>query len=489
MKKDKIIIIGSGIAGLYTALNIDAYDVLIISNESGNQSGSSYYAQGGIAAAIDEDFETHVQDTIKAGAGLVNEEIARQIISAGNERVFHLAELGVNFKKDEMGNFNFGREAAHSKNRILHINGDASGKEIMNVLNRRVKEKSNISARYSCEAVELSVVNGEVTGLWIKNEKSETEFLECGNIVLATGGVSALYSKTTNPLSIYGKGLGIAARAGAKIQDAEFVQFHPTALDIGLDPVPLATEALRGEGAVIINKKGERFLKEYHPAAELAPRDIVSRAVFNEILKGNKIFLDATKLNHGTVKEKFPTVYDLCIKNNIDPDRQPIPIAPAAHYHVGGVATDINGRTNIKGLWACGEVACTGFHGANRLASNSLLESIVLAYNVAKDIENNFHNLPDVNVVMNFKNAKSDITSDLDTLRNTMMENVGIVRDKNSLEKALKTISSLKEKNKDNISFLNILVTAQIITEMALKREESRGCHYRSDFPETSLYK
>lgn len=487
MQKQKVIIIGSGIAGLYAALSIEKFDVLIVSNESGGKSGSSYYAQGGIAAAIaeDDDFETHVQDTIKAGAGLVDYEVAKQIILAGTERVHHLAELGVNFKRDEKGNFNFGREAAHSKNRILHINGDASGKEIMNVLNARVSEKKNIQTRYTCEALEISVYGSNVNGIWIKNEKGETEFISASNIILATGGVSALYSKTTNPLSIYGKGLGLAARAGAVIADAEFVQFHPTALDLGVDPVPLATEALRGEGAIIINEKGERFLDNYHPAAELAPRDIVSRAVFSEISKGNKIFLDATNLKSGKVKDKFPNVYNLCKQNNIDADLQPIPIAPAAHYHVGGIATNINGRSSINGLWACGEVACTGFHGANRLASNSLLESIVLAYNSAKDVEQNFIEPASKSITSQFSHKNTNAISELEDLRNVMMENVGIERSEASLKKALHFISELMKRTSDNISFLNVLTTASMITKMALEREESRGCHYRSDYPET----
>jgi L-aspartate oxidase len=303
-------------------------------------------------------------------------------------------------------------------------------------------------------------------------------------VVLASGGVGHLFAVSTNPPESEGVGLGMAARAGAVIADAEFVQFHPTALDVGRDPAPLASEALRGEGALLTNKAGERFMLKQHPLAELAPRDVVARAVHNEIVAGRGAFLDTRQALGAKIAEEFPTVYRYCRDAGIDPVTQPMPIAPAEHYHMGGVLTDADGRTTLDGLWACGEVASTGVHGANRLASNSLLEAVAFATRVAVNIRAQFpesaamlaRNLPD-------DRAPVPAAEDWKLLRRTMSTDVGVVRDAAGMENALSVIAALEAKNRSP-RFRNALTAARMIAASALARTESRGGHYRSDYPE-----
>ena len=355
------------------------------------EGASTAWAQGGIAAAVAEgdSAEAHAADTIAVGAGLVDEAVALGLAREAGARIHDLLHYGVPFDRDLEGKLAVGREAAHSARRIVHVRGDMAGKAIIAALIEAVRNTPSIRVIEGFRrrsAVDRGWRGHRTAIARSCRRHRETVFVASRAVVLATGGIGHLYAVTTNPAEARGLGLAIAARAGAVIADPEFVQFHPTAIMVGRDPAPLATEALRGEGATLINDRGERFMLARHPLAELAPRDIVARGVFAEIAAGRGAFLDATTALGAHFAEKFPTVHASCIAAGIDPATQPIPVAPAAHYHMGGIAVDAHGRTSLKGLWAGGEVSCTGAHGANRLASNSLLEAVVYAARIAEDI-------------------------------------------------------------------------------------------------------
>ena len=389
---DNIVIVGGGLAGLFCALKLAPRPVTVISAAPLGQGASTAWAQGGIAAAVAEgdSAEAHAADTIAVGAGLVDEAIALGIAREAGARIHDLLHYGVPFDRDLEGRLAVGREAAHSARRIVHVRGDMAGKAIISALIEAVRATPSIRVIEGYAAEALLTEDGAVTGLQLRkvgDACAKPVTIASRAVVLATGGIGHLYAVTTNPAEASGLGLAIAARAGAVIADPEFVQFHPTAIMVGRDPAPLATEALRGEGATLINDGGERFMLARHPLAELAPRDIVARGVFAEIAAGRGAFLDARAALGAHFAEKFPTVYASCMAAGIDPARQPIPVAPAAHYHMGGIAVDARGRTSLKGLWAGGEVSSTGAHGANRLASNSLLEAVVYAARIAEDIE------------------------------------------------------------------------------------------------------
>ncbi|HSJ96899.1 MAG TPA: L-aspartate oxidase, partial [Myxococcota bacterium] len=434
--------------------------------------------------------DSHVADTVRAGAGLVDERVVRGMAVEAADRIHDLLEYGVPFDRGLDGALRLSREAAHSERRIVRVRGDMAGAAIMAALVAAVRRTPSIRVLEGFVAEALRTDGPYVTGLLARDRRGGLKdrlLFSTRAVVLATGGIGHLYEVTTNPPEADGEGLGMAARAGALVADPEFVQFHPTAVDVGRDPAPLATEALRGEGAVIVDRDGVRFMLDIHPDAELAPRDVVARAVHEARVSGRGAYLDCRKAIGREFPERFPTVHAACKAAGIDPVVQPIPIAPAAHYHMGGLHTDGLGRTSLDGLWAAGEVAATGAHGANRLASNSLLEAVVFAARIAEDIQGL---LPNHQVVRWSSESAGDAPqqSEADSavmqrLRPLMSRHVGVVRDRDGLAGALAEIARL-EATAHTPSILNALAAAKLIAAAALRRQESRGGHFRSDFPE-----
>ena len=485
---DGALILGGGIAGLFTALKLAPMPVTVLTGARAGAAGSSAWAQGGIAAAMapDDNWRAHAADTMAAGAGLCDPAIVEMVARDAPDRIADLLDYGAPFDRKSDGMLALGREAAHSKARIVHVKGDRAGAEISATLAARAAATPSIRLLEGYHAMELAVADGRVTGLFARTGSgagARLVLFRAHAVILATGGLGALYAVTTNPPESRGEGLGMAARAGALIADPEFVQFHPTAIDIGRDPAPLATEALRGEGATLIDENGHRFLTSVHPDAELGPRDIVARAIHRQIAVGRKVFLDCRQAIGADFATRFPTVFASCMSAGIDPAAQPIPVAPAAHYHMGGIASDARGRSSLDGLWVVGECAATGLHGANRLASNSLLEGLVFGARVAEDVRG----LLAAGVQRPVPPAPplATLQPPPRLLREAMSRHAGLERDAAGLTQLLEVIARVEQAGNGEPALLNMTATARLVAAAALARQESRGGHWRGDFPVT----
>jgi L-aspartate oxidase len=484
-----IVIVGGGLAGLFCALELAPHPVTVLAAAPIGEGASSAWAQGGIAAAISEgdSAELHTHDTIIAGAGLVDEAVTLGMAQEAGERVRDLLRYGVPFDRDLEGHLVQSREAAHSARRIVRVAGDRAGRAIMDALIAKVHDTPSITLHEGFVAEELIVREGRIAGVVARGERELADaahFFRASDVVLATGGLGALYAVTTNPPESRGIGLALAARAGAIIADPEFVQFHPTAIAIGRDPAPLATEALRGEGATLIDADGVRFMLPLHTDAELAPRDIVARGVFAQWQAGKGAFLDCRTAIGAEFDAKFPTVARICREAGIDPAIAPIPIMPAEHYHMGGVKTDAQGQTSLPGLWAAGEVASTGVHGANRLASNSLLEAVVFASRIAEALKGKAADAIAPEKLS--PNVRTDPPPALvHALRQTMSDHVGVIRDGVDLRQAIQSFADFRRET-DDLCVHAMLDSALLVTVAAHRRRESRGGHWRTDYPEAS---
>ena len=477
---DGVLVVGAGLAGLSAALAAAPRPVLVLSPAPLGLACASAWAQGGMAAALSDDDTParHAADTEIAGAGLCDPQAVALLTTEGPDAVRALAALGAPFDRTADCGFVQGLEAAHSIARVARVGGDGAGAAIMAAVIAAVRAAPHITVRegVSIRAL-LRDASGRVRGVLARDAAGSLTEIAAPATVLATGGLGGLYAVTTNPPEARGQGLGLAALAGARIADPEFVQFHPTAIDIGLDPAPLATEALRGEGAVLINADGRRFMPDYDAAAELAPRDVVARAIHAELAAGRGAFLDARAAVGEAFPHEFPTVFAACMAAGIDPRTAPIPIAPAAHYHMGGVATDLEGRTSLPGLFAAGECAATGVHGANRLASNSLLEAAVFGTRAGRAAAGEH---PVLSAPILAAEAAPDLPATaLALLRQAMSRDAGVVRDAEGLTRLITEIGVLERL----FGAAPELVAARLTAEAALARHESRGGHYRSDYP------
>ncbi|KAA0588573.1 L-aspartate oxidase (plasmid) [Azospirillum oryzae] len=505
----EVIVVGSGLAGMTAALQLAPRAVTLITKTAGLPGGSSLYAQGGIAAAVgpDDRPEDHAADTVAAGAGLVDAAMAALLTRDGAALVRRLLDDGLPFDRAPDGAPLLGREAAHGAARIVHAGGDATGRTLVTALADRLRATPSVRVETDAFAVDLVLRNGRVCGLLACHPEGWV-LHRAPRVILATGGIGATFARTTNPAEATGDGLAIAARAGARLADLEFVQFHPTALAVDADPVPLLTEALRGAGAILLDRQGNRFMPDEHPLAELAPRDVVARAIGRRVAAGEPVFLDLRPAL-AAKPDGFPTVLALCAEHGLDPFAEPMPVAPAAHYHMGGVVTDADGRTSLEGLWACGEVACTGVHGANRLASNSLLEALVFGARVARDVaERPLAPLPPFALPRPPAVAADVSHILLDAIgaeaRSALYEGAGLVRDglgllaaRRKLDRLAAALDMLRCEGDDAHEDAkappdivrqwgearNRLLVGRLVVHAALAREESRGAHCRSDHP------
>lgn len=497
-----VIIIGSGIAGVYTALETSqAYDVAILTKETLDIS-NSVLAQGGIAVSLGkkDSPELHLKDTLYAGAGLCDEETVRVLVNEAASNIDTLCEFGVNFDRKNEQELALTREAAHSMNRIIHA-GDTTGKEVCDKLISVVKTRSNINIFERTFVIDMITEDGECKGVLAYDEdEGRLKLFVSGIVVCATGGFGQLYKYTTNPEVATGDGVCMAYRAGAELMDLEFIQFHPTVLYHPQNKNFLISEAVRGEGAILRNVNGERFMPGYHELNELAPRDVVSRAIFMEMKKTGSecVYLDITFKGKEYLENRFPNIYKTCLGYGIDISKDYIPVAPAEHYCMGGIRADVHGRTNIKGFFTCGETACNGIHGANRLASNSLLEGLVFGRLIGAQADEILKTARGKTEIADFEYGTGRAPQELDgprlkaDVQREMTENVGIVRNREGLTAARDKIHKYLElaadrKNEDlhDYEVQNILLLSRLVIESALEREESRGAHCRSDFSRT----
>ncbi len=484
--RTRVLVVGSGVAGLHTAWRASQHgDVLLLTKRSLFDSATAY-AQGGIAAALGagDSPALHRQDTLAAGAALCDAAAVQVLVEEGPARVRELQTAGAQFDLDPSGELLLGREAAHSTNRIVHAHGDQTGAEVARTLIARVRASARVRVLERARVLDLIVSNGACIGVRASVAGTAAEIIADAT-VLATGGCGQVYRYTTNPVVATGDGFAIAHRAGVTLADMEFVQFHPTALDTPENPLALISEAVRGEGAVLVNERGERFMAKAHKLAELAPRDVVARAIFRE-QKQSRTYLDARRLGP-RFAQRFPGIFALCTARGIDPRKDLIPVTPAAHYMMGGVATDLNGHSSLPRLYAVGEVARTGVHGANRLASNSLLEGLVFAERVARELAGvealAVVPAPTAWTVPPFSDRGAAQVA-ADRVREVMWRHAGIARTAKGLRTAIAELREIEERLPSGATEeLNLVQTARLIAEAAMRRKESRGGHYRSDFP------
>ena len=494
------VVLGSGVAGLRAAIELSKQGSVAVITKSFLGESNTEYAQGGIAVVLsdDDDIYLHYDDTIKAGDGLCNKDAVFTLVEEGPKYIKELINMGAQFDM-HAGHLSFTREAAHSVNRIIHARGDATGHEIVRTLKEYVANIENVEKLENFFVVDFISKENKVYGVICIDEKDNSyKYFYCKAVVVATGGAGRIFARTTNPEVATGDGMAMAFLAKATLKDMEFFQFHPTALHIENAPAFLLSESMRGEGAVLKNIDGERFCYRYHELAELAPRDVVSRAIFFEMQKtGSKfVYMDLTHLDKGFIKNRFPLIYSTCLNYGIDITKEFVPVSPAAHYYMGGIETDIWGRTNISGLYSCGECACTGVHGANRLASNSLLEGVVFGARAAKaaiidtkydeSIEIRLPECETIDKSIDFQFLKRK-------LQEVMWENASVVRSKGSLTKALKFIDDnlkhfINKRPFDRISgeIRNMFIVSKLMATSALARQDSRGAHFREDFLEKS---
>ncbi len=497
----EFIVVGAGVAGLRAAIELAAAGRVLVLAKREYTESATQYAQGGIAAALSDEDEIglHLQDTLSAGDGLCNPAAAKVLVEEGPERIEELIAWGTEF--DRTGSkLAFTREGAHSRSRVLHAHGDSTGREIGRALYLKAKALGRVNIREFEFTTELAVEDGRVCGIWVLDD-SGRRLVQSSAVLLATGGLGQLYRETTNPGVATGDGVAMAYRAGAEISDMEFVQFHPTALYLKGAPRFLLSEALRGEGAYLRNMEMDRFMPKYHDMSELAPRDVVARAIAHELevsrAKDPVVYLDLTHMDERHLRARFPRIYSTCLQYNVDIGTDLIPVRPAAHYAMGGVRTDLQGRTNLEGLFAAGEVACTGVHGANRLASNSLLEGLVFGARAGKAMRDLFMH-------QSTGSAEATTTAPADgrpngdettaaeavirEVQDLMWREVGIVRIGGGLRRAIKTLEQLCHRLPQATcrrccEARNIYQAALLIARSALAREESRGAHYRTDYP------
>jgi L-aspartate oxidase len=490
------VIIGSGLAGLTAAYHSSKNGSVAIVTKSELDTSNSYYAQGGIAAAIasDDSTELHFNDTVAAGRGLCDEDAVRIMVAEGKERVLELIEMGMQFDKNN-GELVLGLEGAHSRRRILHAGGDATGQELTCFFLKKVQEQTGITPFEYTTAVKLLKNNGNIAGVQALDFKTgENMLFKTKAVILATGGLSRIFARSTNPHTATGDGIALAWEAGAEISDIEFIQFHPSALYVPGGEAYLISEAVRGEGAWLLNQKGERFMKKFHPLAELAPRDVVAYHIFREIQQSENpyVFLSLKHLDEKKIKARFKNI-DLNVKAlGFDLTKDLLPVSPAAHYMIGGIRTNLDAETNIRGLFVCGEAASTGVMGANRLASNSLLECLVFgkrASDKSARLPWSQEDLPPIHpITVDVKNEQVflDVQNEMAA---QMMKNLGIVRNKTGLDKALAVFKETGKKYENCKNEYNLLkvknsaTISRLIAKAALTREESRGGHIRTDFP------
>jgi L-aspartate oxidase len=486
------LIIGSGVAGLRAAIELAPHGGVTVVTKDRPSESCTEYAQGGIAAVMsDEDqVEIHFEDTLKAGDGLCREEAVRTLVEEGPERIMELISWGAEFDREGL-KLALTLEAAHSRRRILHAHGDSTGRELERVLLTKVRSLPSVKKYPFALTADLIVADSECRGAFVLREGEMTALFSKATI-LATGGAGQIYSRTTNPQVATGDGMAIAFRAGAELEDMEFVQFHPTSLYSPAAPQFLLSESMRGEGAVLLNSLKQRFMESYHHMAELAPRDVVSRAIISEMVRtdSNHVFLDLRHMGKDFVKGRFPRIYATCLQYDIDITEDLIPVSPAAHYMMGGVKTNLEGETNIRGLYAAGEVACTGVHGANRLASNSLLEGLVFGARAGVAALRTNVRAGDLPLSDLESATIKDAEEIKRLLRKLMWERAGIIRCEESLKTAWRNLVPFKDiterhyLTRRELELKNMITVAAIIVEAALTREGSVGAHYRSDHKE-----